>query len=116
MHPELFKLKIPEFLQGIFPEELTVYSYGALIALGAILGYLYTAWQAREKYGVDGDKVRSLVILIILAAVIGGKFFYFFENPGRYFGNPGNMLNISGSGFVFYGSLLFAIPTMLIFF
>ena len=116
MHPELFKIIIPEFLQGILPPEVTVYTYGSLIALGAILAYLYTAWQARKQFGVTSDKIRALITLIIIMAFIGGKLFYYFEDPQYFFSNPGNILNFSSSGFVFYGSFLFAIPTMLIFF
>ena len=116
MHPELIELSVPEFLRGFLPDEITIYSYGTLIATGAILGYFYTAWKAKRQFNTSPDTVRSLVIFVILAAVIGGRFFYFFERPEYFFGNPGNMLSFSRSGFVFYGSLLFAIPTMLIFF
>lgn len=116
MHPELFKIIIPEFLQAILPPEVTVYTYGSLIALGAILGYLYTARQARIQFEVPPHKIRSLLTFIIITAFIGGKLFYFFEDPQYFFSNPRNMLSFGSTGFVFYGSLLFAIPTMLVFF
>ena len=52
--------------------------------------------------------------MLVLAGIIGGKIFLIFENPSFYLHNPKNL--ISGSGFVFYGSLLLAIPVMLWYF
>jgi phosphatidylglycerol:prolipoprotein diacylglycerol transferase len=60
------------------------------------------------------DQANTLFILLIAAGVIGGKLFLIFEDPADYFKHPGRLL--SGSGFVFYGSLLLCIPTMLLFF
>ena len=116
MHPELFRIPIPEFLQGFLPSHLTIHSYGALIALGALLGYFYTAYQANKQFAISSDTIRNLVIVVIIAAVVGGRFFFFFEKPDYFFDNPSNMLSFSSSGFVFYGSLIFAIPAMLWFF
>jgi phosphatidylglycerol:prolipoprotein diacylglycerol transferase len=103
MHPILFKLG-----------SLTIYTYGACIALGAILGFSYMTWQGKKQYGFTFDQANTLFILLVTASIIGGKFFLIFENPSLYLGQPGKL--ISGSGFVFYGSLLFAIPTMLWYF
>jgi len=36
MHPILFKIPIPEFLQGFLPPEITIFTYGAMIFFGAI--------------------------------------------------------------------------------
>lgn len=116
MHPVLFRIPVPEFLQGILPDHLTIYSYGTLIAFGAIMGYLFTAWRAKRELNVSSDKVRDMIIYLILAAFIGGKLLFYFEEPSYYFSEPSRMLKISSGGFVFYGSLLFAIPVMLFYF
>jgi phosphatidylglycerol:prolipoprotein diacylglycerol transferase len=105
MHPILFEFS------GI-----TIYSYGTFIALGAMLGYFFTTWRAKKELNLSSDKVTDLLIFVIISAVIGGRFFVFFENPSYYFGNPSNMFKLSSRGFVFYGSLIFAIPTMIFFF
>jgi phosphatidylglycerol:prolipoprotein diacylglycerol transferase len=115
MHPILFQFEVPEFLQGIFPSQVTIYSYGALIALGAFLGYMYTSIKAGKKFGLSHETVQLFVILVIIAAVVGGKFFMIFEDPKDFAGDPGSLLTDFGSGFVFYGSLIFAIPTIIIF-
>ncbi len=103
MHPVLFEL-------GSF----TVYTYGFLIAVGAALGFTYMARQAKKEFGMSFDQANTLFILLIVAGVVGGKFFMIFEDPGYYLSHPGKL--IAGSGFVFYGSLLFCIPTMLVYF
>jgi phosphatidylglycerol:prolipoprotein diacylglycerol transferase len=114
MHPVLFEIDVPQFLQGVLPSSLTIYSYGTLIALGALAGYFFTIYQAKKELNINSDSVTDLMIFVIIAAVVGGRFFLYFENPEYYFGTPSNMLNFSSRGFVFYGSLIFAIPTMLI--
>src|SRR5258708_11289466 len=93
---------------------ITIYTYGFCIAVGALLGFSYMAWQGKKLFGLTFDQSNSLFIWLVLAGVAGGKFFMIFEDPSYYLANP--MKLISGSGFVFYGSLLFAIPVMLSFF
>lgn len=103
MHPILFEI-------GSF----TIYTYGFFIALGALLGFSYMAWQGKKLFGLTFDQSNTLFILLVLAGVIGGKLFLIFEEPSLYLAKPKKLA--SGSGFVFYGSLLLAIPTMLWFF
>lgn len=103
MHPTLFHLG-----------PVTVYTYGFCIAVGAILGFSYMAWQGKKQFGLSFDKANTLFIVLVLSSVVGGKVFFFFESPNYYLKHFGEMF--SGSGFVFYGSLLFCIPAMLYFF
>lgn len=103
MHPILFEVG-----------SVTIYSYGFFIALGAVVGLIYMAVQGKNNFGTTFDKSNSLFIYIVISAYIGGKVFFFFENPSFYIHNLGTLF--SGNGFVFFGSLLFAIPTMLWFF
>ena len=103
MHPILFEVG-----------SITIYSYGFFIALGAVLGLIHMARQGKKKFGTSYDKSNSLFIYIVASAYLGGKVFFFFENPSFYIHNFSKLF--SGNGFVFFGSLLFAIPTMLWFF
>jgi phosphatidylglycerol---prolipoprotein diacylglyceryl transferase len=103
MHPVLFELG------GV-----KVYSYGFMIALGAIAGVAYMAIRGKKEVGLTFDQANSLFLFIFIAAFVGGKVFLFFEDPSFYLNAPGKLLK--GRGFVFYGSFLFAIPTMLWFF
>ena len=116
MHPVLFHIPIPEFLQGILPAQLTIYAYGALIALGAVAGYIFSSWRAKKELDIPAERIRDLLLFLIIAAFVGGKLFFYFEAPDKYFSNPIKMLQITSGGFVFYGSLLFAIPVLLWYF
>ncbi len=103
MHPILFE-------SGSF----TIYSYGFCIAIGALLGFLYMYKQGKKEFSLTFDQSNNLFIILVLAGVIGGKLFLIFEDPSLYLHQPKKL--ISGSGFVFYGSLLLAIPIMLWYF
>ena len=111
MFPRLFTLPIPEFLHEILPSHLTLHSYGLMIALG-ILAAFYIVLKKAKKFGLDSDKVSSLFIWVIAAAFVGGKLFFFMEDIGKYTANPSLIKGAMGGGFVFYGSLIFAIPTI----
>ena len=112
MHPILFEIPLPDL--GFLPDYFTIYSYGFFIAIGAVLGITYTTIQGKKHFGLTFDDINTLFILLIVAAFVGGKFFLIFEDPQRYTNNPADLL--SGTGFVFYGSLLFCIPAMLFYF
>ncbi|MCU0358247.1 MAG: prolipoprotein diacylglyceryl transferase [Cyclobacteriaceae bacterium] len=103
MHPVLFKIG-----------SITLYTYGFMIAVGIVFGVTYLTRRGRKELRITFDQVNNLFLLVFLAAVIGGKVFLFFESPRYYAESPGRLF--AGSGFVFYGSFLFAIPTMLWFF
>ena len=103
MHPVLFEVG------GV-----TVYSYGFMIALGVIGAVAYMFLQCKKDVGLTFDQANTLFLLIFVAAFIGGKVFLLLENPSLYLSNPVKLF--AGRGFVFYGSFLFAIPTMLWFF
>jgi phosphatidylglycerol:prolipoprotein diacylglycerol transferase len=103
MHPILFDF-------GNF----TIYTYGFMIAVGVVAGVFYMAKRGKREVGLTFDQANNLFLFIFLAALVGGKVFLFFENPSYYLDNPRKL--IAGSGFVFYGSFLFAVPTMLWYF
>jgi len=93
---------------------ISLYSYGFMIALGAMAGVAYMAIQGKKDVDLTFDQANSLFLFICLAAFLGGKIFLIFEDPGHYIEEPRKLL--TGRGFVFYGSFLFAIPTMFLFF
>jgi phosphatidylglycerol:prolipoprotein diacylglycerol transferase len=93
---------------------IAVYGYGFMIAIGVIAGVAYIIVQGKKDVGISFDQANSLFLVIFIAAFVGGKIFLFFEEPSYYITHPAKLL--AGSGFVFYGSFLFAIPTMLWFF
>lgn len=105
MHPELFSI-------GNF----TIHTYGFMIMIGATIAFFYMSHSVKKDLGIEREKIQNLAILIILSAFIGGKLFFYLENPSYYFGSLQNMKNNFRTGFVFYGSLLFAVPIVIWFF
>lgn len=103
MHPVLFEIG------GI-----TIYTYGFFIAIGVISGVAYMAIRGKKEVGLTFDQANNLFLAIFISALVGGKVFLFFENPSGYMEAPRRLF--TGSGFVFYGSFLFAVPTMLWYF
>lgn len=103
MHPVLFKAG-----------NITLYTYGFMIAVGIVVAVAYLTRRGKKELGLTFEQVNNLFLLIFAAAVVGGKVFLFFENPGYYSQNLKRLF--SGSGFVFYGSFLFAVPAMLWYF
>lgn len=114
MHPVLFEIHVPSFMQGILPDVLTIYTYGFFIFLGAILGFSYMAWQGKKSFGTSLDVSNSLLLLLLISGIVGGKILFFFEAPSYFLENPGELFG--SRGFVFYGSLGLSIPAMLWFF
>lgn len=105
MHPELFSFG-----------DFTIHTYGFMIMVGASLGYFYMAYSANKDLGIEKDKIQHLAVLIILAAFVGGKLFFYLENPSYYFSSIDNLKKNFRTGFVFYGSLLFVIPVAIWYF
>ncbi len=105
MYPEIFSIG-----------SWTLHSYGLLIATGALVGFWYVARESKKQLGLELDTIQTMAILVILAAVIGGKVLFYLEKPDKYFWDLSAMLKDSRNGFVFYGSLIFAIPTMVWYF
>lgn len=105
MHKELFRFQLPDYFAALFHTKLLiVYTYAFCIVLGIILGTLYTKWNARKIVGVELP--NTFIYLIFAAGFIGGKIFYFLENPSYYWNHLSLLLNVFSGGFVFYGSFV----------
>lgn len=105
MHPELFSIG-----------DFTVHTYGFMIMVGAMLGYFYMAHTAKKDLGIEPERIQNLALIVIVMAFLGGKVFFYLEDPAYYFGTPSNMLKGFRTGFTFYGSLLFVIPAVVWYF
>lgn len=84
--------------------------------VGVILAYIYISKTAKNELGIDSDKISEMVLYVIIAAVIGGKVFLFLADLPKYIADPSQMFTDFGAGFVFYGSFIFAVPTLLWFY
>lgn len=83
--------------------------------IGALLAYFYANKQA-GKLNIPADRISEMALLIIVSAYAGGKVFLWFSDWSYYMQHPEKMIELSGSGFVFYGSFIFCISALFIFF
>ncbi len=115
MNPVLFQFDMPESLKGIFAEQVTIYGYGFSIMLGVITSYFYIAHHAKKRLGVSYERINDLALIIIFASIFGGKILFYLENPAHYLAHPLDIFSNFTNGFVFLGSLIFAIPCVYFF-
>ncbi len=101
MYPELFHFA-----------HLTIYTYAFLIGLGSLVAALYTKYQAKKDLGINSLPNHFFYFLFVMG-FIGGKIFFYIENPRMYIQNPDLILKNFSNGFVFYGSFLFIIPSLI---
>lgn len=97
MHPILFKIG-----------NITIYTYGFFVFLGAILGYLVCLSVAkREK--IPQETFSNILLSVLLMAFIGAKLLYIAIDFKYFLNDP---LGAIRSGFVFYGGIITGIFTL----
>ena len=101
MHPELFHIG-----------KITIYTYAFLIVLGTLVASIYTKWRAKKELGITALS-NNFFYLVFIAGFVGGKVFFYLQDPVYYFKYPKLMLHNFSGGFVFYGSFIFIIPVVL---
>lgn len=95
MHPVLFSI-------GSFH----AYSYGLMIAVGALLGIFLSEWRANRR-GMDGELVFNTAIWGLLAGLLGAKLTYVASNFKDLFTDPKSVLGTDG--FTVYGGVVLGI-------
>ena len=95
MHPVLFSI-------GSFH----AYSYGLMIAVGALLGIFLSEWRANRR-GMDGELVFNTAIWGLLAGLLGAKLTYVASNFKDLFTDPKAVLGTDG--FTVYGGIVLGV-------
>lgn len=93
MHPILFKLG-----------PIIVYSYGFFLAV-AYLAATFIFWREGKKRGFKEEKLIDLSVLALLAAIVGGRLFYIFQNWDFFGHNFSRVFAVWEGGFSYYGAL-----------
>ncbi|MBN2056661.1 prolipoprotein diacylglyceryl transferase [bacterium] len=97
----------------------TIHTYGFMIVLGFGLGTWIAAHRARRE-GIDPAFVVDLAFYLLVAGMLGAKLLYLFHYPLAFIEDLRaaesitQFIQVIGSGFVFYGGLLAAIPVGII--
>lgn len=102
MFPELFKIP---------GTELTLNSYGLLLAIAFVLGLLLMGRLA-ERDGLDKARAYDLGLWVLAASLIGSKLLMVWTEWDLYYrDHPGQILSLDffRSGGVFYGGFLGAV-------
>ena len=94
MHPVLFSIG-----------NVKVFSYGAMVALGALIAatLIYRHALARQ---LDAEKIVDMIFWIVVWGLIGGRILYVLINPDIYFKDPLEIIKINKGGLVFHGGLI----------
>jgi len=105
MYPEIFHIYAPQIVQQYFGESITIYSYGFMISMGIVIGYIYLLRNTVDLK-IRSHKITFLIITLIVSSLLGGRTFYLLsvstpvdlERPA-----------VGSGGFVFYGSFIVSI-------
>jgi phosphatidylglycerol:prolipoprotein diacylglycerol transferase len=110
MIPVLFQLP-PITIFGL-PIQLTIYSFGLMMALGAIVGNLVLTSECRRR-GYNPDFANAVVVWGAIAGIAGARIYDVFDNWPLYRSNPWSIF-FSGAGFIWYGGLVAGILATLL--
>lgn len=81
---------------------ITVHSYGLMIAVGIIVGVIVMAARAKD-HGLSSDRVYTIAIILLIFGIIGSKLLYCLFHLPDLRADP--HLLVSSEGFVIYGGL-----------
>ncbi len=95
---------------SLFGMNMQIKWYGALIAIGFVLGLLASSNLAKKE-GMDIDKLLDSVIYGTIFAIIGARFYFVAFNWDYYSQSPSEILKIYEGGLAIYGGLIAAIIT-----
>ncbi|KQC14823.1 MAG: hypothetical protein APR63_13285 [Desulfuromonas sp. SDB] len=82
-----------------------IYSYGFMQFL-AFLGAILLAVKRCKRYQVDKNVIFDLAFWILIAGILGARFWYVIEHFDLYKNNPASIFYIWEGGLVIYGGLL----------
>jgi len=91
---------------------LTIHTYGFMIASAFLLG-LWLALRQAEREGLSKEKITDIGFYALFSGIIGARVFFIATNWPHFSGHPIDMIKIWEGGLVFYGGVIFALPTVL---
>ncbi len=98
MYPNLFRLNLPVI------GELTITSFGAMMALAFMAGYMLIRHDLKRR-GEDPEFGGDILVAALIGGILGAKIYYVLLNWELTSQDPFGML-FSRSGLVWYGGLI----------
>ena len=93
---------------------LNVYSYGVMLALAFGLAVFLIRKRA-PRFGLEGDKMLNMLIIVFISGIIGARAFYILLNLPHYLAMPIEAFDLSKGGLVWYGGFLAGFAAAFIF-
>jgi len=87
---------------------LTIHTYGVMVALGMGVG-LVVLYRLAQKDRLDGEKVLSLALWLILGGFIGARLAHVVLSPDQFLARPWRIFFIWEGGLAFYGGVIVAL-------
>ena len=84
----------------------TFYLYGAIIALGFLLGILYCAHRSERLVGIPSDDLYDFVLWLIPTVILGARLYYVIFRWNEYAPHPADIFKIWEGGLAIYGGIL----------
>ena len=84
---------------------ITIYSYGLMIAVGLIAGYILALWTAKKLH-CNKKHMDNLLFTILISGFLSSKILYLLTNLSKFLEDPGFILDSLGGGWVVYGGIL----------
>lgn len=81
------------------------YLYGAVVALGFLLGILYCASRTEDLVGITKDEMYDFVLWLIPTAIIGARLYYVLFRLNEYT-SFGDIFKIWEGGLAIYGGVI----------
>jgi phosphatidylglycerol:prolipoprotein diacylglycerol transferase len=103
MHPEICKIG-----------PVTVYSYGLMLAVAFAVSAALALRAAKTK-GINPDTIFNFAFISFVTGIIGARIFYVAENIGYYIKNPLEIIMLQRGGLSWFGGLILAIFTGIVY-
>jgi phosphatidylglycerol---prolipoprotein diacylglyceryl transferase len=87
--------------------DITIHTYGVMLALGFLLGILLALREARRT-GLDPNLILDLSFYFLVAGLLGSRLFYVAGHWEDFRDNPAEIVMFWKGGLVFFGGLIFA--------
>ena len=87
---------------------ISIYWYGALIALGFLAGVVY-AFRVGKKYGITSENLTDILIVAVPAAIVGARLFYVVGHINSFAADPASVLRVWEGGLSVFGGIVFAL-------
>jgi phosphatidylglycerol:prolipoprotein diacylglycerol transferase len=94
---------------GDFP----IHTYGVLLALG-FAAALFTAIALGKEAGIGSDDIGDICLVALITGLVGGRLLFVAVEWDQFAGDLPSIL-LRRDGFVFFGGLLLAIPSTILF-